>query len=153
MEASGVNGQVQFDGTFVTITRSGFLARSTIGKGEKRIPLASITAVQWKQPGALVNGYIAFTLAGGNEKQARSGSQTIDAGKDENAVIVTKKQAPAFEQLRSEIEGAIAARHAPAAPAVAASGADEVARLAQLHAAGHLTDAEYSAAKAKALGL
>ena len=36
----------------------------TAGKGEKRIPAASITAVQWKQPGAMVRGFIQFTMAG-----------------------------------------------------------------------------------------
>jgi hypothetical protein len=30
---------------FVTINRKGFVARATIGKGEKRIPLVSIDAV------------------------------------------------------------------------------------------------------------
>ncbi|HUQ00322.1 MAG TPA: hypothetical protein VM093_07655, partial [Aeromicrobium sp.] len=32
-EAKGVNGTVHFDGQFVTITRTGFMARATVGKG------------------------------------------------------------------------------------------------------------------------
>ena len=37
----------------------------TIGKGEKRIPISSIKAVQWKPAGPLVNGFIQFTVPGG----------------------------------------------------------------------------------------
>jgi hypothetical protein len=45
-EVQGRNGTVIFDGQFVTIQRTGFMARATLGKGEKRIPVASITAVE-----------------------------------------------------------------------------------------------------------
>ncbi|HYY11905.1 MAG TPA: DUF4429 domain-containing protein [Kineosporiaceae bacterium] len=115
----GHNGQISFDGAWVTITRKGFLGRASIGKGEKRIPIGSITAVQWKPPGAVMNGFIAFSLAGGVEKQSRFGSQTSDASRDENTVLVTKSQEQSFLDLRAVIENAIAARHAPVAPASA----------------------------------
>jgi hypothetical protein len=153
IEAKGHNGQVSFDGVFVTITRSGFMARASVGKGEKRIPLASVAAVQWKPAGAVTNGFIQFTVPGGNEKRSTFGHQTRDAVSDENSVLFTRKQMPQFEAFRAEIDRAIAAGHAPAAPVAAASGADEVGRLAELHRAGVLSDAEFTAAKAKALGL
>ncbi len=35
--AKGYNGQASFDGRFITITRKGFVARGSVGKGEKRI--------------------------------------------------------------------------------------------------------------------
>lgn len=79
MEAHGSNGQVRFDGQFVTITRRGFLARATVGKGDKRIPLGSITAVQWKPATRLVKGFIHFTVPGGNERRSHFGRQTQDA--------------------------------------------------------------------------
>jgi hypothetical protein len=63
---------VNFDGNFVTITRKGALSRMTVGKGEKRIRISSITAVQWKEPGGLVNGFFQFTVMGGNESRSRS---------------------------------------------------------------------------------
>lgn len=153
IEAKGHNGTVIFDGAFVTIRRAGVLARTTVGKGEKRIPVASISAVQWKAPGVLVNGFIAFTLAGGNEAKSRFGRQTIDAASDENSVIVMKKHAPAFDELRAAVEAAIVEQHAPREVAAPVSGAAEVAHLAELHASGVLTDEEFTAAKAKALGL
>lgn len=150
--AKGHTGTVVFDGAFVTIRRTGALARMSVGKGEKRIPLAAVTAVQWKQPGALVNGFISFTLAGGNEARSSFGRQTIDAVGDENSVVVLKKHVPQFLALREAVEAAIVSRHA-SAPAPVSGGAVEVARLAELHAAGHLNDDEFQAAKMKALGL
>ncbi|MDQ6933911.1 MAG: DUF4429 domain-containing protein [Actinomycetota bacterium] len=96
LSAKGHNGTVTFDGTFVTISRKGFLARASVGKGDKRIPVGSITSVQWKPPGAAVNGFIAFSLGGGNERQSRFGHQTAGAAHDENSVIVRRSQEATF---------------------------------------------------------
>lgn len=112
----GVRGQVSFDGTFVTIHRRGFMARATTGKGEKRIPVGSVTSVQWKPAGRLVYGFIQFSLAGGIEKQSRFGRQTNDAAHDENSVTFRFGQQTAFQSLRDAIEGAIGARHAAPPP-------------------------------------
>jgi hypothetical protein len=122
----------------------------SIGKGEKRIPLASIASVQWKPPGALVNGYIAFTVPGGKEKQSRFGSATTDASKDENAVIVTKKQGEAFLVLREAVEAAMSARahgHPPAPDVM-----DQPRKLAELRDAGVVSPEEFEAKKADLLG-
>lgn len=153
----GVNGTVVFDGHFVAITRKGFMARATVGKGEKRIPLASITAVQWKPPGALVNGFIQFSLSGGSERRSQFGKQTSDAVQDENSVVIRAGQMEAdFLALREAIEQAIVQRHTPAAssapqtasqPSVQLGVADELAKLAALRDAGVLTDAEFAAQK------
>jgi len=106
--AKGHNGTVHFDGKFVTIERTGGLARLSVGKGEKRIPVKSITAVQWKPPGVLTNGYIEFTVTGGNEARSRAGVATAQAVANENAVLVTRKQADDFLALRRAVEDAIA---------------------------------------------
>ncbi|MFJ1708542.1 DUF4429 domain-containing protein [Kitasatospora sp. NPDC088346] len=156
IEAKGHNGHVAFDGEYVTITRKGFLARTSVGKGEKRIPIAQITAVQWKPPGLLVNGFIQFTVPGGNERRSAFGAQTSSAIKDENSVLVMKNQAPAFEKLRAAVEEAIAALHRPAsstgsAADPGASLADELAKLQHLADAGALTPEEFTAAKARLL--
>lgn len=106
--AKGHSGTVTFDGQFVTITREGLLARAAHGKGEKKIPIRSISAVQWKEPGALVNGFIQFTIIGGTEVTARHGNRTISAGNDENSVVITKPQAAAMRAMKDEIEAALA---------------------------------------------
>ncbi|MCD2191001.1 DUF4429 domain-containing protein [Actinomycetospora soli] len=153
VEVKGVNGTVIVDSGFVTIARKGFLARAGVGKGEKRIPLRQITAVQFKPAGMVVNGFIQFSLGGGNERQSRLGSQSWDAASDENSVMFTKQQQPQFEQLRSSIEQGITAGYNPSAGAPVATAAPDqglvgqLNQLADLHRQGALTDQEFQAAK------
>ncbi|GLW58133.1 DUF4429 domain-containing protein [Kitasatospora phosalacinea] len=149
IEAKGNTGQVTFDGEYVTITRKGFRARMTVGKGEKRIHVSQITAVQWKPPGMLVSGFIQFTVPGGIERRSGFGSQTGSAAEDENSVLFLKNQAPAFEELREAVDEAIARQHRPAS---SDSLADELAKLQHLADAGALSAQEYDAAKARILG-
>jgi hypothetical protein len=150
IEASGQGGQLAFDGQYVTITRNGFLARATHGRGDKKIPTAAISAVQWK-PAGLTNGFIQLSI-GGADRQAAKGHRTMNAAKDENSVVFTKKQQPAFETLRAALEQAIADRHTPAPAPPAASVADELGKLAQLHQQGVLSDQEFAAEKRRLLG-
>lgn len=105
--AKGHNGTVTFDGRMVTITRTG-LGRVTSGKGSKSIPLRQITGVQLKPAGILVNGYIAFTIPGGLEKQSRMGSATSSAVRDENSVVFTRAQASQFEAFHAAVNSALA---------------------------------------------
>lgn len=106
LTVKGVNGTVAFDGRVVSISRSG-LGAVTIGKGEKRIPVSSIAAVQWKPCTVTTRGYIQFTIPGGNERRAQFGKGTIDAAKDENSVLFKRSQEADFQQLRSAIEAQI----------------------------------------------
>jgi hypothetical protein len=153
IEVKGHNGQIVFDGQYVTITRRGFLARTTVGKGEKRIHISQISSVQWKPAGPFVNGFIQFSAAGGNERRSRFGSQTSSAVNDENSVIFTTKHRAAFEELRKHVEAAIAAHHggAPAA-SPPASVADEIGKLAALRDQGAITEAEFQQQKQRLLG-
>ncbi|WP_439943368.1 DUF4429 domain-containing protein [Streptomyces sp. BBFR115] len=152
IEVSGRGGQIQFDGQYVTITRKGFLARTTVGKGEKRLHISQIAAVQWKPAGAFVHGFIQFTLPGGNERRSAFGSQTKSAVQDENSVVFTKQQQPQFEKLRAALDQAIASQHSPQSPAAASSSlADELAKLAALRDQGILSDAEFHQQKARLL--
>jgi hypothetical protein len=107
--ARGHTGTVTFDGAFITIQRHG-VARVTIGKGSKQIPINQISTVAFKPAGRLVNGFVQFTLTGRFEERARAGSRTINAAQDENAVVFTRKQAPDFEVLRGYIQDALSAR-------------------------------------------
>jgi hypothetical protein len=107
VEANGHNGQIGFDGQFVTITRRGFLARASVGKGDTRIHISQIAAVEWKPAGPLVNGFIRFAAAGSVAPKSRSGNRTQAHGRDENSVIFTRQQRDAFEQIRDVIEQAM----------------------------------------------
>lgn len=100
-------GTVAFDGKTITIERSSMTPQ---GRSTKRIPLRSVQAIQYASakflgPIGAKNGYIAFTLAGGIERQARNSRQTLGAMYDENAVLfrATKRQAAEFEALYQAI--------------------------------------------------
>lgn len=108
IEAKGHNGTATFDGRFVTIKRTGFVAATTQGRGEKRIPVSQISAVQFKPATSLFAGSISFTIPGGVESRSRAGGHTQAAMKDENAVLFQKKHLAEFEALRNAIEDAIA---------------------------------------------
>lgn len=154
IRAEGHNGQIAFDGYTVTITRKGFLARASVGKGEKSIPLASVVSVQWKPAGGLVNGFLQLETAGQGGTRSRAGSQTTNAARDENSVIFTRRQMPQFEQLRMAVDQALTAMHrghAPQQPAPA-SVADELAKLGALYQQGLLSAPEFAAQKARLLG-
>ncbi|QDG90903.1 DUF4429 domain-containing protein [Pseudarthrobacter sp. NIBRBAC000502770] len=153
--AVGVAGYCAFDGQFVTIQHVGALGRMTVGKGAKRVPLASITGVQIKPAGPLVNGFIQFTLPGGNERRSSFGRQTTDAASDENSIVFNRSQEASFLAFRDAVEQAITARHNPATPATTAATApsilDQIAQMASLRDAGVLTDEEFEAKKAELL--
>jgi Domain of unknown function (DUF4429) len=95
----------------VTITHKRFLARATRGKGERRIPISEVSAVELKPAGPVANGCIEFATAGSIETQSGLGQQAPRATKNENSVAFTRRQAAAFEALRDAAEEAIAARH------------------------------------------
>lgn len=158
LEVKGHTGQIQFDGTYVTITRRGFLARAGVGKGEKRLHIAQISGVQWKPAGGMVNGFIQFTVPGGVERRSAFGKQTTDAARDENSVVFTRAQMPAFAHLRQEIDNAIARQHQPQQPMYMPppvqqpNTADQIGQLWALHQQGAITIQEFEAQKARILG-
>jgi hypothetical protein len=106
--AKGYNGTITFDGGRVTLERSGFVARATHGQSTKVIPLAQVSAVQWKPAGFGIRGYLELTLAGGMEAQSEPAygmkSQNVA---NENAVVFNRKQAEGMRLVYDEILAAI----------------------------------------------
>lgn len=145
--AVGQTGTITFDGQFVTISREGIRAKAMFGKGDKRIPLRSITAVQFKPAGALTQGFIQLTISGGSDKTAMRGGRTQQAFTDENSVVFLKKSQADFEAVRDAIDEAIAAPAGQAAPSLA----DQLQQLASLRDQGILTEEEFAAKKADLL--
>ena len=146
IQAKGHNGQIQFDGVNVTISRKGVLGFLTQGlKGDKVIKATAITSVQFKKVGMITSGYIQFSLMGGGESKGG----VFDATQDENTVMFVKKQEKDFERIRDAVQAVL---NAPAASAVAqTSVVDQLEKLAQLHERGVLTDSEFQAQKTKLL--
>ncbi|MDQ3756505.1 MAG: DUF4429 domain-containing protein [Actinomycetota bacterium] len=147
LTGKGVNGQVEVDGEWITIRRKGAMAKMSQGlKGDKRIPIANVQAVQFKKAG-LTNGYLQFTLAGGVE--SRGG--VFDATKDENTVMFTGRHKAEFEAIRDYVEDSITRRlgHGDA-PGVDVAG--QLEKLALLRDQGVLSEAEFDGQKSKLLG-
>jgi hypothetical protein len=153
ISAKGRNGTVHFDGTFVTIERSGFIGRGTFGKGDNRIPIANISAVKFKPGSALIYGYIEFVLPGGKEGGRRKSILVSEGSDNPNAVTLTKAQTDEMEKVRDAVEAAIAGVHAPVAPVVQAGPSipEQIKQLADLRDSGVLTDAEFEEKKASLL--
>ncbi|HVI98742.1 MAG TPA: SHOCT domain-containing protein [Sphingomonas sp.] len=110
-------------------------------KGDKRIPFSSITAVQFREPGSWLAGYIQFSIKGGCEWAG-------PVNQDENALQFDSKDADDFRALRDFVQGKIATLDPNARPI---SMADELAKLAALRDQGILTDDEFARQKARLL--
>lgn len=151
MEAIGVNGQLELSGNKIIIKRKGLLAKMTQGlKGDKEILIKQISSIQFKKAGALTNGYIQFSFSGGKEDQGG----LFDATKDENTIMFSKKQQPAFEKIKLTIEEKIESLHNQASPsATMVDVADEIKKLAELKDSGILTEEEFEAKKRQLLGI
>ena len=95
--AKGTNGLITIDGDWLTIERT--------GAGGRRIPLASITAVELRQARVFTNGFIRFSVPGSPE--FRGGVQS--AMRDENAVTFRRGQTKGFNMIRAAVEQSISA--------------------------------------------
>lgn len=105
VEICGVGGQVTLiDKSFnsaVIISRKGGLDAITNGfSGNKVILLKNITDVQFKKSTSYINGYIHFSILGGNES-------TGGLISDENTIMFNLKQESNFKELKRYIDSVI----------------------------------------------
>ena len=145
----GRNGQVETEKNGITISRKGLGGVFFHAfKGEKRIPYASISAVQFRPAGLFTVGYIQFTVLGGTEDRGA----LFNAAKDENSVLFERgQQDKDFRKLRAMVEEACEEYRNPVVSAPKVSLADELTKLADLKDRGVLTDIEFSEHKASLL--
>ena len=146
----GYNGQVSFDGDFVTILRKGSLGFISQGlKGEKQIPLSALTSIQLKLGGLMFNGYIQFATSSGENVGGLS-----QATSDENSIVFTERKNSAFQKLREVVNEARLSKEGShdvqASPEE--SHASQLTKLADLYGQGLLSEKEFQDAKAKILG-
>lgn len=115
----------------ITPQRILFSGKSIAKRSTRTIPVDTITSVELVK-GAMLS-YIQLTLAGSYEN-----------------FLVKYKEAGSF---LAEAQKVLASGHsaAPAPAQPAGSVADEIAKLADLHSKGLLSDEEFSAAKARLL--
>jgi hypothetical protein len=132
----------------LTITPRGVMGFMTKGlKGTKTIYFASVTGVQFREAGALLSGYLQFTIPGGNESKGGMFAAASDentfmfAGKDNNGLA---------RKILKHVEEQLGQKNAPAQTS-SGGVADELAKLAELRAGGVLSDSEFERAKKKLL--
>lgn len=149
----GVNGQLLLYEDRVVIKRDGLLSKVSVGffKGNKTLYLNQISGIQVRPAGFLTNGYIQFTVPGGNE----STKGILDATKDENTVTFSRVDNPEVERIKAKIEelqrsmrdgGNTVVQSAP-------SAADEIKKFKELLDQGIINENEYEAKKKQLLGI
>ncbi|KRL56628.1 DUF4429 domain-containing protein [Furfurilactobacillus rossiae] len=131
----------------IVITRKGMINAINQGlKGAKTIPLKSITAVQIKKPG-LTNGYIQFTIPGGNE----SHGGVLNATHDENTVMFSGHYFKQMQELKETVEQIIFADSSSSDSFVDA--ADQIRKMKYLLDDGIITEDEFNEKKKQLLGI
>ena len=144
MTAKGVGGRLELLQDRVRIRRKGLLGFMVHGlKGDKDILLSKIGSIQFRKPGLFSNGYIQFSLAGGNE--AKGG--IFDAVSDENTVMFKARQQQAFIDIKEAIEKIQMRAEEPAST----SKLDELAKLASLRDKGIVSEEEFAVTKKRLL--
>jgi hypothetical protein len=121
----------------------GLLQDPQRGRGDKEIPISSVTAVQLKPVGWATSGYIQFAYSGSTESKGG----VFNAVKDENTVMFDKKQQPRFEELKNRILEAQSAGTTTSTP----TKAQEIRELSKLLEDGIISEEEFAAAKIRVL--
>ncbi len=150
LRMKGVSEEIVVFKDKVTITPKGawgFLAKGL--KGTKTIPFYSVSAIQFKEAGAVFSGYIQFTIPGGNESKGG----VFAAANDENTFMFAGRENNAqAQEIKEYIESAIRKLRAPQLNVGAASLTEELQKLGQLKQQGVLTEEEFQSAKRKLIG-
>lgn len=121
------------------------------GGKTKEIRIKSISAVEMKEPGRILAGYIQFVFSGGKEA---GGRKVLDPVKNENTVMVAKKDFAKFRECKAIVDAYIdRAQSSAPAQVAAASEADELAKWVSLRDQGVITAEEFDAKKKQILGL
>jgi hypothetical protein len=100
--AKGVNGTLVVTPERIMIRRKRAVL-VLLGQGfsrSKEIAVDQIVGTQFKKATTFINGYIRFSLAGGTETKGGG----FDAAQDENAIMFTDKQQPAFARAKELID-------------------------------------------------
>ena len=114
--------------------------------GTKRVPVANITAINWKEPGSWTVGFLELSILG-EKAPSPFASPNVQ---NQNRIAFEKEDHPKFVELRDWIQARLAKVNNPTASVN--SVADEIAKLAALLKDGHITQNEFETQKAKVLG-
>jgi hypothetical protein len=119
-----------------------------IAGGGKTIPFSSLTAIEFKEAGGLIPGYLQFSLVGGRE----SVGGFLTAAEDENSFMFLKGNNEQAIKIKDYIEDKLQSLRNPS-PSKSSNSADEIAKLFDLKEKGIITDEDFQKGKNKILGL
>lgn len=141
-EIHGVSSSIYVIDQKIMIKHRGFLSAINRGLvGEKVIPIANLTSIQFKRAAAL-NGYIQFATAA---SEATGGA--FDATRDENSVLFSKDQEQDFAEFRDRIQAMMDQSKTATPIALAVDPLDQLKKLKELLDAGVLTQEEFDSKK------
>ncbi len=148
MEFHGVNGQLELYADKIIIKRKGVLSKLTQGftKGDKTIYIKQISGIDFKLGGNVVNGFIQFTLPGGNEKKGGA----FQATQDENTVMFKKKDNDFAIKLKEKVEELM---NTDIESKKSISNADEIRKYKELFREGIISEKEFNIKKQELLNL
>ena len=145
LELRGLQGKtVSVDGATIRMVKA---AWGLASQREKSLPIRNISSVEVKMPGAVMSGFIQFSIAGG---AARNSSLTLtggsfDAAQDENSVVFVGQSA---YQIALKIKEYVATyQQRTSAPSSPVSAADEIVKLKALMDQGIITPEEFAIKK------
>ena len=142
--AEGIGDVLELFEHKITIKRTGLGNFLTKGmQGDKDIFLNQLTSIQFKKAGAFVSGYLKFGVLGGVEGKRG----ILEAAGDENTVMFTARDEPAFEKIRAELEKKLGER----AVGTSVGSYDDLEKLAALRDRGIITEEEFTAKKKQSL--
>lgn len=146
----GVQDLLEVHDDRVTIAPYGVLGFGRKGfSGTKEIPFSSIVAVQFREAGAVLSGYLQFTLPEGNA--SRGG--LLAAAHDENAFMFRHAKNNALaREIKEYIDAAVRRSQTPQATVAVTNLSDELQKLGKLKEQGVLSEDEFRAAKRRLIG-
>lgn len=149
-EAHGVNGSLIIYPNRILISRqSSFIAKSS-RLYDKEITIKSVSAIQIKEPSMFMNGFIQFSFSGG--KESKGGA--FDAAKDENSIVINKKQMDSFKKAKDIIYDLLSKADSPAPQTAAPDDSlDRLEKLAALREKNIISEDEFNAKKKQILGI
>jgi hypothetical protein len=113
--------------------------------GTKRVPVANITTINWKEPGSWTVGFLELNILG----EAPPSSMASPNVQNQNRLSFEKSEHAQFAELRDWIQSKMG--KGSNASQTGVSVAEELTKLAALMEQGLLTQEEFDTQKAKLL--
>ena len=145
----------------VLVIKTGMMAGQTFGGKATTFDYRMIGGVEVRT--GFVQGEMEIINPSMPSSQGNRNKDKVKIAETPNGVVFSKQHAPLFQEFAAKVRERAAISLAPSAPAAApaamapsgdsaaASIPDQIRQLAELHAAGILSDAEFEAKKAELL--